>query len=78
MQKTEEFDSDFFVGNPGIVKAQRYFKRNYEDIIGDMRIDFEAHPDIPMPDRLVINLTNNNQSMNFNYGLNQNRRGKLL
>lgn len=62
MMRVDEFDSEFFNKNPGILKAQRFFKRNNDEIIQNMQLEYEDMPDIVMPSEIYINMANNNTS----------------
>ena len=75
MTDTDEFDQDFFELNPGLVKAQKYFEANKDQLLKQMQI--EPGKNLDISDKLNVNLYCNNQRYQKNFGLNQNKRGKF-
>ena len=74
---TDEFDSVFISMNPGIVKAQKFFKRNQQEIVSQIQSDFSHVPDIKMPEEIFVNLPVRNLQQEQGFGLNKNRRGAI-
>ena len=40
-ERTDEFDDEFFGGNPGIIKAQKFLSQNYKDLISVQLLNLE-------------------------------------
>ena len=74
---TDEFDSVFISMNPGIVKAQKFFKRNQQEIVSQIESDFQHMPDIKAPEEIYVNLPIRNLHQEQGFGLNKNRRGAI-
>ena len=83
-ERVDEFDAEFLLNNPGIVQTQKYFQQNYEQVVArNMMSGEQLQPDLLVRDdnlwrNMHINLANNNYNHKKKFGLNQNKRGRII
>ena len=47
--------------------AQRFFKNNQDELVSAMQLDFERLPEFKIPEKLYVNLSNNQKIEPINF-----------